>query len=162
MDAVNYQAIESRGDFQAAVRVAFADAAAQGCREIWCCDATFSDWPWGEIAVVESLTRWAASHRRLLLVAQSYDEFARRHPRWVEWRRNWSHVVTCRAVTDVEPGQMPSALWCLDRRAVRLVDPVRFRGSVAGDAVTLTAMRESIDAIAQRSDDAFPVTMLGL
>ena len=162
MDEVTYQPIASRGEFHAAVRAAFEDAATTGCREIWISDTDFADWPLGEIGVVESLTRWAQSHRRLLLIAQSYAEFPRRHARWVEWRRRWSHVVTCRAVTDLEPGHMPTAMLCLDRRSVRLVDPIRYRGSVAGDAVTLTAVREAIDAIAQRSEDAFPVTMLGL
>lgn len=162
MDESAYRPIASRSEFHAAVRSAFDEAADQGCREIWLCDTDFADWPLGEIAVVESLGRWAHSHRRLLLVAQSYDEFPRRHPRWVEWRRRWAHVVSCRSVTDLEPGQFPTAMWCQDRRAVRLVDPIRYRGSVSGDAVTLTAVREAIDAIAQRSEEAFPVTMLGL
>jgi hypothetical protein len=162
MDEALYQPIASRGEFQAAIRSAFDDAADQGCREIWLCDADFADWPLGEKAVIAALTRWAQAHRRLLLVAQSYDEFARRHPRWVEWRRIWSHVVECKAIADLEPGQMPSVLLSLGRRCVRRVDPVRFRGSVADDAVALTAARESIDAIAQRSEDAFPVTTLGI
>ena len=162
MDEVAYQAIASRADFHAAVREAFEDAARIGCREIWICDSDFADWPLGEIAVVEALSRWAQSHRRLLVIAQSFDEFARRHPRWIEWRRHWSHVVTCRAITDLEPGQMPTAMLCLDRRSLRLVDPLRYRGSVSGDAATLNTARETIDAITQRSEDAFPVTVLGL
>lgn len=162
MDDHPERAISTRADFHDAVRSAFDEAATHGCREIWLADTDFSDWPLGEKAVVESLTRWAQSHRRLLLVAQNYDEFARRHARWVEWRRAWSHVVVCRAVADLEPGQMPTALLCLGRRGIRLVDPVRYRGITATDAVSLAAIGEQIDAMAQRSEDAFPVTMLGL
>lgn len=162
MSETQYRAIGSRGEFQAAVRDAFADAAAQGCREIWLCDANFADWPLNEIGVVDSLTRWAQSRRRLLLIAQGYAEFTRHHPRWVEWRRRWSHVVTCRAVADLEPGQMPTVMLCLGRSCLRLVNPVRFRGTVSADSVSLSAAHESIDAMAQRSEDAFPVTMLGL
>jgi hypothetical protein len=113
MGETQYRSIGTRAEFHAAVLAAFEDAAAQGCREIWLCDTDFSDWPLSERAVVEALSRWAASHRRLLVLAQSFDEFPRRHPRWVEWRRRWSHVVSCRAVQDLEPGQMPTAMLCL-------------------------------------------------
>ena len=58
-----------------------------GCRELWLCDNDFADWPIGERAVIESLSQWAGSHRRLTLIASTFDEVARRHARWNEWRK---------------------------------------------------------------------------
>ena len=89
--------ITSRTEFQAALQQAFAWLAAEGAREVWLCDEDFADWPLGERAIVDHLTAWAASNRKLTLVARHFDEVARRHARWVEWRRRWSHIVSCRA-----------------------------------------------------------------
>ncbi len=79
--------IASRSEFHIALREAFAEAASTGCRELLLCDSNFTDWPLGERAVVEQLAQWAASHRRLTLLAEDFAELARRHPRWVEWRQ---------------------------------------------------------------------------
>ena len=100
--------ITSRKTFHEALYRAFAEAAAVGCRELWLCDANFADWPLGERAVVGHLGQWAGSQRRLTLLATTFDEVGQRHPRWVEWRRQWSHVVHCRTNTDLEAGDRKS------------------------------------------------------
>jgi hypothetical protein len=53
--------ITSRSEFHVALRKAFSNAAALGCREIWIADDDFGDWPLNEPAVVEDLTRWSMS-----------------------------------------------------------------------------------------------------
>ena len=102
--------ITSRSEFHTALRSALAEAAAVGCRELWLCDNDFADWPLGERQLVDSLSQWAGSHRRLTLIAHSFDEVARRHARWNEWRRQWSHIVHCRSNAELESGQMPCVL----------------------------------------------------
>lgn len=154
--------ITSRSEFHAALRSALAEAAAQGCREIWLCDNDFSDWPIGERAVVESFAQWAGSHRRLTLLARSFDEVTRRHPRWVEWRRQWSHIVQCRSNNELEAGQMPSLLLATGLSSLHLVDPVNYRGRLSHDAADAVRCRELIDAVLQRSEEAFPATTTGL
>ena len=62
--------ISTRGEFHAALRLAFTEAASVGCRELWLCDADFADWPLGERVVIEHLAQWAASRRRLTLLAR--------------------------------------------------------------------------------------------
>ena len=74
--------ITSRSEFHAALHSALAEAAAVGCRELWLCDNDFADWPLGERQVVDSFSQWAGSHRRLTLIARTFDEVARRHARW--------------------------------------------------------------------------------
>lgn len=158
----DYRLITSRSEFHGALRAALTNAADQGCREIWLCDLDFADWPLSEPAVIETLTRWAKSHRKLHLLAQHYDEFPRRHARWVTWRRTWSHIVECRANTELEAGKMPTMLLAPGLVTVRLVDPVRYRGSASTKTADAIEAREVIDAVLQRSEEAFPVTSLGI
>lgn len=154
--------IETRSGFHEALRNAFAQAARTGCREILIIDDTFADWPLNERAVVEHLTQWAAAHRRFTAIARSFDEVARRHPRWVEWRRQWAHVVRCCTNDELEAGQMPTILLAPGLTSVRLFDAVHYRGVASLEAADAVQWREAIDAVLQRSEEAFPATTLGL
>ena len=154
--------ITTRAEFQAAVRLGFAEAAAAGSRELWLCDGDFADWPLGERAVVEQLAQWAASSRRLTLLARSFDEVARRHARWVEWRRQWSHIVSCRTNNELEAGDMPTIFLASGTLSVRLSDPLHQRGRLSHEKVDEIQCREMIDAVLQRSEEAFPATTAGL
>src|SRR5215208_2685474 len=108
MHATNRRVITSRSEFHAALRGAFSLAASAGARELWLCDEDFADWPLGERAVVDELTQWAQSRRRLTVLAHNFDEVVRRHGRWTEWRRQWAHVVECRTNGEIEAAQMPT------------------------------------------------------
>lgn len=154
--------ITSRSEFYQAVRNGFSEAAAQGCREIWLVDIDYADWPLNEPELIDHLTQWAKAYRKLTLIAQNFDEMPRRHPRWVAWRRSWSHIVECRVNTELEAGKMPTMLLAPGLMTVRLVDPIRYRGSLSRDAADAIRSRELIDAVLQRSEEAFPVTNLGL
>jgi hypothetical protein len=162
MTAPTHRLITSRSEFHDALCSAFAEAAAAGAREIWLCDANFADWPLSEDAVIESLTRWIDSRRRLTVLAQTFDEVVRRHSRWAEWRRQWSHVVKCHIEAELEVADFPTICLVLDVISVRLVDPVHYRGLASHVAADAKACREVIDAVLQRSVEAFPVTTLGL
>lgn len=154
--------IDTRSGFHDALRAALAQAARVGCRELFIIDDDFADWPLNERAVVEHLTQWAASHRRFVAIARNFDEVARRHARWVEWRRTWAHVVHCRTNNELEAGQMPSILLAPGLTSVRLFDTLRYRGVATDDPADALHWREDIDAVLQRSEEAFPATTLGL
>ena len=154
--------ITSRSDFHDALRQAFAQAADAGCREIFISDASFADWPLSERAVIESLTRWAYAHRKLTVLAQHFGEFPRRHARWTDWRRHWSHVVECRSFSEAERGQVPSLFIAPEVVTVRLLDADHYRASVSFDEADGLRARDALDAVLQRSEEAFPVTSLGL
>ena len=154
--------ITTRVEFHDALREAVQALADEGAREVWISDEDFADWPLNERAVIEQLTRWAQAHRKLTVIARHYDEVVRRHPRWVEWRRQWSHVVECRAFEDAEAGQIPTLLLAPSKMVVHLADPQRHRGSVSREAGDLLRHRETIDAVSQRSVESFPPTLLGL
>jgi hypothetical protein len=154
--------ITTRSEFHAALYRAFAQAADHGCRELWLCDEDFADWPLGDRAVVEQFAHWAASSRRLTLLARSFDEVARRHARWVEWRRTWSHIVSCRSNTEVETGGFPTVLLAPGVVSVRLSDLVHHRGRLSHDKADEVHCKELIDAVLQHSEEAFPATTTGL
>ncbi len=162
MNEPTSRAILSRGEFHAALRSAFAEAADAGAREIVLCDATYADWPLSERGVIEDLTRWMTSRRQFFVYAHGFDEMARRHGRWTEWRRQWSHVVHCRANAELETAAFPTICLVADVVSVRLVDPVHHRGLASRAPVDGLACRETIDAVSQRSVVAFPATTLGL
>ncbi|HEX6708605.1 MAG TPA: hypothetical protein VF169_27965 [Albitalea sp.] len=154
--------ISTREEFHDALRDALAEMARTGCREAWLCDEDFADWPLNERAVIDHLQQWAQSHRRLVVVARHFDEVVRRHARWVEWRRQWSHIVECRAFEEAEQGQIPTLLLAGGLVVVRLFDPLHHRGTRSHDAGDLLRNRELIDAVSQRSVESFPPTILGL
>ena len=154
--------IASRKEFHEAIRAALAQAADAEAPEICLVDPDFQEWPLGERAVVETLSRWANSRRKLLLFAHSFEALPRTAPRFAEWRRQWSHIVQCRNDPDLEAQQVPTLLLVPDEVTVRLLDPVRHRGMISGRAGDQAEARETIDALLQRSFEAFPPTTLGI
>ena len=156
--------ITTRNEYLDALRFAFAEvaSASAGAREIWLCDEDYADWPLGELAVIEQLTAWAASNRRLTLLARHFDEVARRHPRWVEWRRNWSHIISCRTNSELAAGEMPTLFLATGTLSVRLSDVVHHRGRLSREKGEEIRCRELLDAVLQRSEEAFPATTTGL
>lgn len=157
-----HRIVASRGECQQALRDAFAQAARLGCRELWLCDLDFADWPLSERSVLDSLSQWAFSHRRFTLLASSFDEIVRRHARWIDWRRQWSHIVECRSLDELETQQVPTLLLAPGVVTVRIFDTVHHRGSVSHDPADALRCRELIDMLWQRSSEAFPATTLGL
>lgn len=158
----SYRLIESLSEFQDALRDAFAVLARADCREVWISDPTFAEWPLGERAVVEALSAWAMSHRKMTVLALNYDEVPRRHPRWVQWRRQWAHVVDCRTVDEFDSADVPTLLLIPGALVLRLVPGDTVRGSVSTDLGDIERAYEMIDAIAQRSHAGFPASTLGL
>jgi hypothetical protein len=85
-----------------------------------------------------------------------------RHPRFVTWRRQWSHVIEAKALAEAEPDEMPTLLLAPGVVSVRLFDRVHTRGSLSHDTADAIRYRELVEAISQRAVDAFPATNLGL
>jgi hypothetical protein len=154
--------ITSRAEFRDAIRSSFALAAQVGAREIAIVDPNFADWPLDDRSVIDSLDGWIDSSRNLTMFADSFDEIARRHSRFVAWRRQWAHAVRCRSDPELEAEQVPTLLLAPGVTCVRLLDRVRHRGTASNRAIDMTECRETLDALLQRSVEAFPVTPLGL
>ena len=154
--------LASRADFHEAVRSAVVAAADAGAAEICIVDPDFDDWPLNERAIVDALGRWATSRRKLVVFGKRFEEMPRRHPRFVEWRRQWSHIVQCRTDDEIEADALPTLLVVPGAVCVRLLDRVRYRGLASSRPIDLVEGREAVDALLQRSTEAFPATTLGL
>ena len=152
----------ARSDFLEAWHRALARVAERGCRELLLCDADYAHWPLGERATLEHLSAWVMSHRRLVVLAAQFDTLQRQHPRWVNWRRQWSHVVQCRQVDAADVAAIPSMVLAPGEVSLRLRDPVRFRGRLSFERADAVRDADDLDAFLQRSHEAFPVTNLGL
>lgn len=151
-----------RSDFQSAVRAALACAAQEGWREIVLSDANFHDWPLGEREVITSLQAWAKSGRHMTLLAGSYDEVVRRHPRFVQWRGTWDHLITCRRAVAVQPQDVPSALWS-PFWALQRLDAERCTGVSGPEPDRRVLLRETLNEwLLRRSGPGFPASTLGL
>jgi hypothetical protein len=161
-DMPSRRLVTTRLEFHAALREAFTELAQVGCREAWICDEDFADWPLNDTSVIDDLVRWAVPHRKLTVIARRFDAVVRSHPRWVDWRRQWSHVVDCKSWEDAEAGELPTMLLAPGVVTVRLFDPIHHRGSLSRDAGNMLKNKELIDAVSQRSVASFPATILGL
>ncbi len=157
-----YRLIESQREFEDALREAFAMIATQGCREVLISDTDFANWPLSDRQVGDSLEQWSMSHRKMTVLALHYDEVTRRHARWVQWRRQWAHIVDCRVVDDFDAKEVPTLLLAPGLVVVRLVPGDTVRGSISTDLGDIERARELVDAITQRSQEGFPASTLGL
>ena len=152
---------EGREAFRERVRDALACAAREGWREIILSDADFHDWPLGERAVIESLNAWARTGRKMVMLAKNYDALTRGHPRFVTWRKTWSHIMECRRFATADPLDLPSALWASGWVMHRL-DPERNTGVCTLIPERRLALRETLEEWLRQSSAGFPVTTLGL
>lgn len=152
---------EGRQAFGQLVRDALACAAREGWREIILADPSFADWPLGERAVAESLQAWSAGGRRCVLLARRYDELARRHARFVTWRRTWAHIIEARGCPSADELDIPSAIWS-PGWVMHRMDPQRCMGVSGSEPERRVALRERLDEWLRNSSPAFSATTLGL
>jgi len=165
MTEPSHRIFTTRSDFVLALRQGLELAADKGCREMWWCDSDYADWPLSEPAVLDALTRWCLPHRRLVMVAQTFDEVRHSHSRFVQWRTRFSHVLDARQYGedgDETQDVLPTLMLAPTVVTVRLFDKQVWRGSVSCEKGDEIRARDLVDAIAQRSTSSFASTTLGL
>jgi hypothetical protein len=153
--------IDGRSQFTAAVRLALAQAARERARAVCLVDPDFEAWPLEDPQVLGALTAWARlPKRKLLMVAGRFDDMSQRCPRFTAWRREWAHVIECHA-TEVETSQIPTLLLA-GAHSLQLADRLQWRGHWLADDSEISAWREVVDVLMQRSEPDFPANRLGL
>lgn len=124
-------------------------------------DADFADWPLGERSVIEALHGWAGRGRQIRWMAHDFGPLRQLHPRLVQWRTTWSHIVEARACPDTGSPALPSAIWtpqwCMER-----VDPERCVMVAGTDGPRRLALQERLQACWGAGVSSFPATVLGL
>jgi hypothetical protein len=157
--------VNSRAAFAEAIHWGFTRAMRDGARtrRIVCVDRDFALWPLDAPPLLDDLTRWLKrGQRQLVLLAAGFDEMPRRHPRFVAWRRHFTHAVAPYAAPDDVAASLPTLLLDDDGTFVRLIDAVHWRGRASAEPRDSLPWREEIDAVLQRSEAAFPAQTLGL
>ena len=127
---------------------------------VWC-DPGFEDWPLYEKAVVDSLNAWARKGRKLVLLAHHFDAMRSVHPRFVEWRVRWDHLLECRVCKGLAVSEFPSALWTPEW-ALRRLDPVRCSGVASTEPRMRLLLREELEERKRQSAAGFAASVLGL
>ncbi len=154
---------DTRAGYHQALHDALQRALAQGSREMWWIDSDFREWPLDAEAWIDALHAWLKlPGRRLTLLANEFDSIQHSHPRFVRWRRDWSHCVAGRKPMVLEPPIVDSVWLCDDGLSVGLHDSSRFRGWSAVGGPVSARWRRQLDAILQRSEEAFPTMVAGV
>jgi hypothetical protein len=150
-----------REAFVQLLRDSFEVAAREGWSQLILCDAGFEDWPLNERRVVDSLQAWARSGRTFTVVAAQYDGVVRQHPRFVNWRRTWGHIVDGRICRQIDAANFPTVLWS-PHWAVQRQDQVRGSGIAGAEPERIVQIREMLQELLRASAPGFPATTLGL
>ena len=161
--ATGGRGFEGSAEFAQVLRDAMSSAAERATRRLCWCDEDFADWPLGEAAWLDQLTRWArTSGRQLVMIARDYSVIERRHPRFAAWRRDWAHVIECMVPDEARTAVLPTLWIDTDDQALRVFDPEHLRGRIGFDRVDRQRAREDFDAILQRAAPGFAAVTLGL
>ena len=154
--------VSSRGDFMALARGLLAALDETSGRDITLVDLDFSPWPLDDAAVVDALKRWIQlPGRRLHLVGARFDVVERAQARFAAWRKPFAHAVECLTPTEVDASDVPSLL-LFDAGCLELLDREHWQARWSTERRTCVLQRERVDALVQRCEPAWPVTVLGL
>ena len=160
--SVERQSISSHSEFLDAARALLSQVDSNGTRAITLVDTDFSPWPLDDAPVIDALTRWVRlPGRHLRLVGNRFDVIQREQAGFATWRKPFAHAIECLSPTDVDPGDMPSLL-LLDAASLELLDREHWQARTTSERRTLVLQRERLDALMQRCEAAWPVTVLGL
>jgi len=161
-EAAQRKGVSSRGEFIALARELLSSLGASSGRDITLVDADFSPWPLDDPAVVDALTRWVQlPGRRLRLVGARFDIIERGQPRFSAWRKPFAHAVECLTPTELDASDLPAVL-LFDASYLALLDREQWQGRWSAERRAWLVQRERIDALVQRCEPAWPVTVLGL
>ena len=153
--------LEGRQAFADLVRQAMVCAAREGWTHMILSDPDFADWPLGERVVIDALQAWAGRGRHIQFMARDFGPLRQLHPRLVQWRVTWSHLVQAHACTSLVGTELPSAIWSPGWTLERL-DSLRCTLVASVDARRRLALKERLDTCWAMGSPSFAATTLGL
>jgi DNA polymerase III gamma/tau subunit len=116
-----------------------------------------------DAALLQRLDAWLRlPQRRLLMLAGDYDALRRDAARFTALYRLWTHAIAAHAPPAQDAAPLPSLLLVDDTAALQLLDKSRWRRWISTEPTTLRQLRERGHVLLQRSDPAFPITILGV
>ena len=155
--------VASLGEMQQAIRAFITGAQAANVHHLVWVSPDFAGWPLDEPELLDALGTWARQPAsRLTWVGQDFERIRRAMPRLTRWRQTFAHRVSCRSPEEVSSSDLPTLLLADTRAVLRVVDIERVRGWVRRERADVARAQEEIDALLQRSTEAFPAVTLGL
>jgi hypothetical protein len=150
-----------REEFQQLIRDAIAQSAREGWREMIWCDLDFADWPLGERSVEADLQAWSMTGRKLTLMAKRFDTLIATHHRFVNWRKQWAHIIEARAVSSASEEEFPSLIWS-NGWVMQRLQRDWCKGVAGAEPARRLQARELLAEHLSLSSPAFPASTLGL
>lgn len=147
--------------FAQIVRGALQVAHERNWSKIVVCDADFAAWPFANKDVHDLLNQWSMTGRRFTIVARDFGYVQRNQHRFVQWRRQWAHIVTACVNQEVTRADFPSMLWSPEWVCQR-INTEYSTGYTGSEGWRQVAVREQLDELLAKSSPAFPASVLGL
>jgi hypothetical protein len=154
-------AMQGRVAFEEAVRVSIEQAAERGWDRLCWMDRDFADWPLGEQRVYAALQAWSREGRRIMIIASNFDLLISTHHRFVNWRRQWAHIIECWQCSQADKTEFPSLVLSPEWSLLR-VDRQRCLCHASADIERVKALEEFRQHWLEKSSLGFPANVLGL
>lgn len=127
--------------------------------------ADYDAWPLQQLHFIELLQHWAlrapARSDALRLLACDWSRVQSRAARFVALRRDFSHRIECRQISERRVGQLREMLYT-PHAVVYAHTATWMRGEMVRDPTRLRALKLQFDQAWQESAPAFPANTLGL
>jgi hypothetical protein len=127
----------------------------------WWCSPDWADWPLEHPDLLAGLQAWMLAGGHLKLLAADYRHITAQHPRFVQWRVQWTHRIEARGVGRSGRDSCPNLCWSpLGGWEVLAAE----RGVLVSSATprAVVAWQERFQGLWERATPAFPGTTLGL
>lgn len=154
-------AFAGQAQFAQMVCAALQTAHERNWSEIVVCDADFAAWPFAYKNAYDLLNQWSMTGRRFTIVARDFGHVQRNQHRFVQWRKQWAHIVTACVNQEVSDTDFPSLFWSPEWVCQR-VNTEYSTGHAGSEGWRQVAVREQLDELLAKSSPAFPANVLGL
>lgn len=156
-------ALRSQADFEQALHWSLGHAQSTRSRRLTWLDPDFASWPLNDPGLLQALEDWLRlPQRKLVLLARDYAPLQRLYPRFVTWRRQWTHAIEAWSPSAGVEVRLPTLALDDQRLCLQVFDTTHWRGRLSLDERAVRQWHDEIDAILQRCEAAFPAHPLGL
>ncbi|MFM2111399.1 MAG: hypothetical protein RLZZ271_59 [Pseudomonadota bacterium] len=153
--------VEGRKLFQELVPLFIEEAARLGWNQLYWMDPDFSDWPLGDRRTYAALQSWSRKGRRMYIHAHRFDVLMSTHHRFVNWRRQWAHIVECWQCPQSDAADFPSTMYS-SGWSLRRLDRGLNLCVISAIPEQLQALEELRQDWLEKSVPGFPAHVLGL
>ncbi|MFI0546669.1 MAG: hypothetical protein ACH34Y_07100 [Brachymonas sp.] len=157
-----YTRFSGLAEWRSALLAFLQRAAAEKWPKLMFCDSDFSLWPLNDTEILAALENWSHRPNSFTIIAADYRHIERNFPRFIQWRRQWDHIVHAHTPAPVHSGSLPHCILAAPHSALHILDPVRCRGIALYEAHMVHDLELVLDEILLKASSAFPASTTGL